>query len=146
MMIWNTPPTLPELQAMQDVGLAKTIGIRFTEIGADYLRATLRVTAEILQPYRILHGGASVALAETLGSTAAILCVDRQRYTCVGQEINANHLRQGPLNALLTGTARAFHVGARSHVWGIEIRDERQKLICVSRITMAILDLTAQPQ
>ncbi len=140
MSIWNKPPTLAELNAMQFMGFPKTVGITFSDIGEDYLRASMRVTPALLQPYGILHGGANVTLAETLGSTAAVLTVDRGRFGCVGQEINANHLRPGLPNTMLTGTARAFHIGARSQIWGIEIRDEQQQLICVSRITMAVID------
>jgi 1,4-dihydroxy-2-naphthoyl-CoA hydrolase len=91
------------------------------------------------QPTGILHGGASVALAETVGSVAANLCVDIEKYVCVGQEINANHLR--PVSSgLVIGTARPFHIGGRSHVWGIEIRDQQNKLVCVSRLTMAVVE------
>jgi uncharacterized protein (TIGR00369 family) len=87
----------------------------------------------------VLHGGASVALAETIGSVAATLCVDREKYVCLGQEINANHLR--PISSgIVTATARPFHIGKRSHVWSIEIRDEQDRLVCVSRITMAVVD------
>ena len=119
--------------------LAEHLGIRVTEIGPDYVRATMPVNSHTHQPQGILHGGASVALAETVGSLAANLCVDLTRYVCVGQEINANHLR--PVSSgLVTGTARPFHVGGRSHVWGIEIRDENDKLVCISRITMAVVE------
>jgi 1,4-dihydroxy-2-naphthoyl-CoA hydrolase len=99
------------------------------------------VTAELLQPAGILHGGGNIVLAETLGSVAAVLCVDRELYRCVGQEVNANHLRPALLGAVLTGTARAIHIGARSQVWSIEIRDERDRLTCISRLTMAVIDL-----
>ena len=99
---------------------------------------TVNVTR--LQPSGLLHGGASVALAETLGSVAAICCVDRSRHACVGQEINANHLRSAR-SGVVIGTARPFHIGRRSHVWGIEIRDDAGQLVCVSRITMAVLEL-----
>ena len=119
--------------------LAEHLGIRITEIGPDYIRATMPVSSHTHQPQGILHGGASVALAETIGSLGANLCVDLTKYVCVGQEINANHLR--PVSSgLVTGTARPFHVGARSQVWGIEIRDENDKLVCVSRITMAVVE------
>jgi 1,4-dihydroxy-2-naphthoyl-CoA hydrolase len=91
------------------------------------------------QPMGILHGGASVALAETVGSLAANLCVDPEKYMCVGQEINANHLRPAS-SGLVTATARPFHIGGRSQVWSIEIRDERDKLVCVSRLTMAVVE------
>lgn len=119
--------------------LAEHLGIRITEIGPDYVRATMPVSSHTHQPQGILHGGASVALAETIGSLGANLCVDLTRYVCVGQEINANHLRP-VASGLVTGTARPFHVGARSQVWGIEIRDENDKLVCVSRITMAVVE------
>ena len=119
--------------------LAEHLGIRITEIGPDYVRATMPVNSQTHQPQGILHGGASVALAETVGSLAANLCVDFTKYVCVGQEINANHLR--PVSSgLVTGTARPFHVGGRSQVWGIEIRDENDKLVCISRITMAVVE------
>ena len=119
--------------------LAEHLGIRVTEIGPDYVRATMPVNPHTHQPQGILHGGASVALAETVGSLAANLCIDVTKYVCVGQEINANHLR--PVSSgLVTGTARPFHVGGRSQVWGIEIRDENGKLVCVSRITMAVVE------
>jgi 1,4-dihydroxy-2-naphthoyl-CoA hydrolase len=112
--------------------------MRFTEIGPDYLRATMPVDARTHQPTGVLHGGASVALAETVGSTAANLCVDRQQELCLGQEINANHLR--PIaTGLVTATARPLHRGSRSQVWQIEIRDERERLVCVSRLTMAVV-------
>ena len=143
MAIWYNPLTLTELNATQFKGLTRTLGIAFTELGDDFLRATMRVTEALLQPYGILHGGANITLAETLGSTAAVLCIDRNRFRCVGQEINANHLRPGLLNSLLTGSARAFHVGLRSHVWGIEIRDEQDKLVCVARLTMAVIAQSA---
>jgi 1,4-dihydroxy-2-naphthoyl-CoA hydrolase len=110
-----------------------------TEIGPDYVRATMPVSPRTHQPTGVLHGGASVALAETVGSLAANLCVDQARYVCLGQEINANHLR--PVSSgIVTATARPHHIGKRSHVWGIEIRDEQQKLVCVSRLTMAVVD------
>jgi 1,4-dihydroxy-2-naphthoyl-CoA hydrolase len=92
----------------------------------------------------VLHGGASVALAETAGSIAAMLCVDSEKFMCLGQEINANHLR-AISSGLVTATARPFHLGARSHVWGIEIRDEEGRLVCVSRLTMAIVERRPKP-
>lgn len=119
--------------------LAAHLGIRVTEIGPDYLRATMPVSSHTHQPMGILHGGASVALAETVGSLAASLCVDLTQSVCVGQEINANHVRS-VATGLVTATARPFHIGARSQVWGIEIRDENDKLVCVSRITMAVVE------
>jgi uncharacterized protein (TIGR00369 family) len=97
------------------------------------------VSSHTHQPMGVLHGGASVALAETVGSLAASLCVDPDRHICLGQEINANHIR--PVSSgIVTATARPYHLGNRSQVWHIEIRDERDKLVCVARLTMAVVD------
>nr|WP_243700029.1 hotdog fold thioesterase [Lysobacter sp. N42] len=114
------------------------LGIVFTEIGADFLRATMPVDARTKQPYGLLHGGASVLLAETLGSTAGNLCVPEDRI-CVGIEINANHLR-AVRDGVVTGTARPLHVGRATQVWEIRIEDARGRLACVSRITLAVVD------
>jgi 1,4-dihydroxy-2-naphthoyl-CoA hydrolase len=139
MSIWQVVPSPEQLNERALGSMSDYLGIRFTEAGADYLRATMPVTAHTHQPYGQLHGGASVTLAETVGSVASLLCVDTEQYLCVGQEINANHLR-GVSAGIVTATARPFHLGARSHVWGIEIRDERERLVCVSRLTMAIVE------
>jgi 1,4-dihydroxy-2-naphthoyl-CoA hydrolase len=137
--IWRVQATPEQLRERSRNTLAEWLDIRVTEIGPDYLRATMPVNSHTHQPQGILHGGASVALAETIGSLAANLCVDVTKYVCVGQEINANHLRPAS-SGLVTGTARPYHVGGRSQVWGIEIRDENDKLVCVSRITMAVVE------
>jgi len=137
--IWRVQATPEQLRERSRNTLAEWLDIRVTEIGPDYLRATMPVNSHTHQPQGILHGGASVALAETVGSLAANLCVDFTKYVCVGQEINANHLRPAS-SGLVTGTARPYHVGGRSQVWGIEIRDENDKLVCVSRITMAVVE------
>jgi 1,4-dihydroxy-2-naphthoyl-CoA hydrolase len=137
--IWRVQATPEQLRERSRNTLAEWLDIRVTEIGPDYLRATMPVNPHTHQPQGILHGGASVALAETVGSLAANLCVDVTKYVCVGQEINANHLRPAS-SGLVTGTARPYHVGGRSQVWGIEIRDENDKLVCVSRITMAVVE------
>lgn len=139
MTIWHHPSTIDELTPYRRNTLVEHLGIQLTEIGPDYLRGTLPVDRRTHQTMGILHGGASVALAETLGSLAANLCVDRDRSVCVGQEINANHLR--PVSAgVVTGTARPVHIGQRSQVWQIEIRDERERLVCISRLTLAVLE------
>jgi len=137
--IWKVQATPEQLRERSRNTLAEWLDIRVTEIGPDYLRATMPVNSHTHQPQGILHGGASVALAETIGSLAANLCVDVTKYVCVGQEINANHLRPAS-SGLVTGTARPYHVGGRSQVWGIEIRDENDKLVCVSRLTMAVVE------
>src|SRR5262249_42709224 len=139
MSIWRTQASIEQVQEHARNTLAETIGIRVTEIGPDFVRASLPVNPSTHQPTGVLHGGASVALAETVGSIAANLCVDQARYLCLGQEINANHLR--PVSSgIVTATARPYHIGKRSHVWGIEIRDERENLVCVSRLTMAVVE------
>src|SRR5579862_4797822 len=115
------------------------LGIELIEAGDDYLKARMPVDHRTRQPAGLLHGGASVALAETLGSLGAIYCVDREKYYCVGQEINANHVR-GVTGGWVIGTARPVHIGRSSHVWEICITDERDKLVCISRITMAVID------
>jgi 1,4-dihydroxy-2-naphthoyl-CoA hydrolase len=139
MTIWRTQTSVDQIREFSRETLANTIGIRVTEIGPDFLRATMPVNPKVHQPMGVLHGGASVALAETVGSVAATLCVDQEKYVCLGQEINANHLR--PISSgIVTATARPFHIGRRSHVWSIEIRDEEERLVCVSRLTMAVVD------
>ncbi|HEX3845971.1 MAG TPA: hotdog fold thioesterase [Steroidobacteraceae bacterium] len=138
MSIWKTARTLDELNAYRSSTLAGQLGIEFTEIGADFLRGTMPVDARTHQPYGLLHGGASVALAETLGSMAATLCVDMEQFQCVGQEINANHMR-AVRSGTVAGTARPLHVGGRSHVWSIEIANQAGRLVCISRLTVAIV-------
>lgn len=138
MSIWRSPRTVEELNENRKGTLIENLGILFTEIGADYVRGTMPVDTRTVQPYGLLHGGASVALAETLGSMGAAMCVDAAEYQVVGQEINANHVRAAR-SGLVTGTARAAHVGGRTHVWTIEIVNEARKLVCISRITMAVI-------
>jgi 1,4-dihydroxy-2-naphthoyl-CoA hydrolase len=139
MSIWQVRPKPEELTQRGSESMPGYLGIRFTEIGEDFLRATMPVNARTHQPFGLLHGGASVTLAETVGSVASILCVDGERFMCVGQEINANHVR-GVASGTVTATARPFHLGNRSHVWHIEVRDENERLVCVSRLTMAIVE------
>jgi 1,4-dihydroxy-2-naphthoyl-CoA hydrolase len=144
MAIWFADPTLEEARSSQIGLLAPHLGIEFTEWGADYLRGTMPVEARTHQPMGYLHGGASLVLAETLGSVAANFVVDRARFRCLGQEINANHLR--PVSdGLVTGTARPFHIGTRSQVWSIEIRDTAERMVCVSRLTIAVVDWRPRP-
>jgi 1,4-dihydroxy-2-naphthoyl-CoA hydrolase len=139
MSLWQVATTPEFLTERGSKSLPGHLGIRITEIGPDYLRATMPVSAHTHQPFGVLHGGASVALAETAGSLAAMLCVDPEQYMCLGQEINANHLR-AISSGTVTATARPFHIGARSQVWSIEIRDESERLVCVSRLTIAVVE------
>jgi uncharacterized protein (TIGR00369 family) len=138
MSIWRSLRTVEELNASREGTLIANLGILFTEIGADFVRGTMPVDTRTRQPYGLLHGGASVSLAETLGSMGAAMCVDADEYQVVGQEINANHVRAAR-SGLVTGTARAVHVGGRTHVWAIEIVNDAHKLVCISRITMAVI-------
>lgn len=130
--------TVEQLNALSDDTAIRTLGIVFTGIGPDSISATMPVDARTKQPYGLLHGGASVLLAETLGSTAGNLCVPDDRI-CVGLEINANHLR-AVREGLVTGTARPLHVGSRTQVWEIRIEDDRGRLACVSRLTLAVVE------
>jgi 1,4-dihydroxy-2-naphthoyl-CoA hydrolase len=118
--------------------LIEYLGIKFTEINDDSIRGTMPVDARTKQPYGLLHGGASVALAETLGSVGAGMCVDGKEFQCVGQEINANHVRAAR-TGWVTGTARPVHLGGRTHVWSIDIVNEDGKLVCTSRLTIAVI-------
>jgi 1,4-dihydroxy-2-naphthoyl-CoA hydrolase len=134
---WRSLRTLEELNGGRTT-LVTTLGIRFTEIGPDFVRGTMPVDERTIQPYGLLHGGASVALAETLGSTGAAMSVDASEYQVVGQEINANHVRAAS-GGLVTGTAKPVHIGGRTHVWSIEIVNQAAKLVCISRLTMAVI-------
>lgn len=138
MSFWKVSATLEQLNASRKDTLLEQIGIVFDEIGADYLCAHMPVDARTHQPYGLLHGGASVALAESIGSTAGMLMVDPAREAVVGLEINANHLR-GVTSGIVRGTARSLHVGRSTQVWEIRIQDERARLVCVSRLTLAVV-------
>ncbi len=136
--IWFTQATLEQLNQSSDT-LVGHLGMEFTEIGDDHVSARMPVDARTHQPYGLLHGGASVALAETLGSTGAGLSVDPDRFYVVGIEINANHVR-GVKEGYVTGVARPIHCGRTTHIWEIKITDDAGKLVCISRITVAILE------
>lgn len=113
--------------------------IQFTEVGDDFLKATMPVNERTHQPAGILHGGASVVLAETLGSVASFMCIDPKKYIAVGLEVNANHLR--PVKSgLITGICKPLHIGAKTHIWEIRMYNDRGKMNCVSRLTVAIIN------
>jgi 1,4-dihydroxy-2-naphthoyl-CoA hydrolase len=137
-MIWFRPYTLEQVRSFR-ASMPQHLGIELTELGPDFLRGRMPVDDRTRQPFGLLHGGASVALAETLGSMAAGLVVDPDKYRCVGQEINANHVR-AVSEGFVIGTARPLHTGRRSHVWEIRITDEQDRLVCISRITMFVLE------
>ncbi|MEN8249422.1 MAG: hotdog fold thioesterase [Bacteroidota bacterium] len=134
----NTDITLNELNTMGKGTMGEHLGMEFIAVEEDKIVATMPVDHRTVQPYGLLHGGASVALAETLGSVAAHLSVDSSKYQTVGLEINANHIRS-VRSGKVTGTATPVHIGKSTHVWAINIVDERGKLVCTSRITMAII-------
>ncbi len=139
MSIWfKKDVALDQLNQLGKNNLSEHLGMKFTEIGDNYLKATMPVDDRTRQPYGLLHGGASVALAETLGSVASALVIDTDKNICVGLEINANHVRTVK-SGIVIGTVTAFHLGAATHVWEIKIHDEKEKLICVSRLTVAVL-------
>lgn len=138
--IWRPGATLELLRSRMQNTMAAHVGIEFTELGDDFLRGTMPVDHRTCQPMRLLHGGASVVLAETLGSVAANTANKDPDKRLVGQEINANHLRAVPEGSMVTGTARPVHIGAASQVWSIEIRNERGQLTCISRLTMAVIN------
>jgi len=126
---------------MSEETMVETLGIEFTEIGEDFLRARMPVDHRTVQPARLLHGGASAALAETLGSVAGVLCLeDVAAKSVVGVDINASHLR-GVREGFVYGTVKPYRIGRKVQVWNIEIVDERERLICVSRLTLAVVDL-----
>jgi 1,4-dihydroxy-2-naphthoyl-CoA hydrolase len=139
MTLWKTQTTLDQLKERSKNTLAEHLGIEYLEIGDDYLKAKMPVDYRTKQPAGLLHGGASVALAETLGSIAAGLCINREKKSIVGLEINANHIH--PANdGWVTGVTRPIHIGNTTQVWEIKISNEQGKLICISRLTVANID------
>ena len=137
-MAFRAPVSLDELNRLSRGTLIEHLGIVFTAAGDDWLQATMPVDERTRQPYGLLHGGASVVLAETLGSSAGNLCVDTASQVCVGLEINANHLRAAR-SGVVTGTARALHVGRTTQVWEIRIENEAGNPVCISRLTLAVV-------
>ena len=138
MSLWKQSTELDPINAARRNTLLDSLGIRFTEIGADYVRGTMPVDARTHQPFGLLHGGASVALAETLGSMAGNLCLDAEREYAVGLDINANHVR-AVTKGTVTGTARPLHLGRSTQVWEIRIDDDAGKLVCIARLTLAVV-------
>jgi len=138
MGIWQQDTDLARINGWAANTMLETLGIRYTGIGEDWLRGTMPVDARTRQPYGLLHGGASVALAETLGSTAAMLTLDPDKELAVGLDINANHIR-GVRAGTVTGTAKMLHIGRTTQVWEIRIENEDGALVCISRITMAVI-------
>lgn len=130
--------SLADFSGMGTNTIGELLDIRFTEVGENFLKATMPVDHRTHQPYGLLHGGASCVLAETLGSVASAMIINPEKFICVGLEINANHVRS-VRSGSVTGITTPIHIGASTHVWDIKIYDERQKLVCVSRLTVTIL-------
>jgi 1,4-dihydroxy-2-naphthoyl-CoA hydrolase len=143
MTIWKNPLDLEALNRPGQNNMVSHVGIEFIEVGADFLRARMPVDARTLQPYGLLHGGASATLAETLGSMASALCVDTSTQLVVGLEINANHVR-GARSGWVIGTVRPLHVGRTTHLWDIRIENEEGKLVCISRLTVAVIQKSVE--
>ena len=142
--VFHAPVDLAAVNALSRDTVIAQLGIEFTAAGDDWLEATMPVDARTHQPYGLLHGGASVVLAETLGSTAGNLTVDPAQWMCVGVEVNANHLR-GVTQGQVTGRATAVHVGRTTQVWQIDIHDDQGRKVCVSRLTLAVVPMRKRP-
>ncbi len=139
MSIWfNKNFSLPNLKPLGPNTMGEHLGMEWVEVGNDFLKMKMPVDNRTKQPYGILHGGASCALAETVGSIASHFIIDPEKFICVGLEINANHVRSAK-SGYVTATCTPLHIGASTHVWDIKIIDDKEKLICISRLTVAIL-------
>lgn len=140
MALWRTTPDLDRLNAQQRNTIGEQLDIRFEAFDDESITASMVVDSRTHQPYGLLHGGASVVLAETLGSVASFLCIDSTTHYCVGLEVNANHLR-GLRSGRVTAVARAVHIGRSTHVWDIRLHGEDNKPSCISRLTVAVVPL-----
>ena len=139
MSIWfNKELSIEDFGQLGKETMGEYLGIKWSEIGDNFLKATMPVDHRTRQPYGLLHGGASCTLAETIGSVASAMVIDHTKFYCVGLEINANHIRSAK-DGFVTGVASPLHLGTTTHVWDIKIYDEREKLVCVSRLTVAII-------
>jgi len=138
-MIWFKEYTLDKIQIFCKNTMVENLGIEFLEIGEDFLKAKMPVDDRTRQPAGILHGGASLALAETIGSVAAHMTIDPEKYLSVGLEINANHIKSKK-DGFVVGIGKPIHLGRKTQVWNIEIFDEDNKLISISRLTIAIIE------
>lgn len=144
MALWRDTPNLEQLNANSKNTILELLDIRFEAFTEDSLTASMVVDHRTHQPYGLLHGGASVVLAESVGSSASYLCIDPDKYFCVGIEVNANHLR-GLRSGRVTAVARAVHIGRTTHVWDIRLTSEDGKASCISRLTVAIVPIGQEP-
>lgn len=143
MSIWTVKPNLDDIIARSEGTAVDHMGIEFLEVGDDYIKARMPVDHRTVQPFGILHGGASVLLAETLGSVAANYCIREDNKACVGLDINANHIRS-VRSGWVYGITRPIHVGGSTQVWEIRVETEDGKLVCLSRLTMAVINVSGQ--
>lgn len=139
MAIWKSKMTLDDITNIRRETMVSLLGIVFTEIGDDYLKGKMPVDHRTIQPYGIMHGGASCVLAETLGSIAGTYCIDREKQVCVGLSINTNHIRMVK-EGYVYGTARPQHLGKSTQVWEIDIVNEEGKLVSLNRLTLAVIE------
>jgi len=144
MSLWRTQPNIDQLNAIQKNTIGERLDIRFERFDDESLTASMVVDHRTHQPYGLLHGGASVVLAESVGSMAAYLCIDPSKFYCVGLEVNANHLR-GVRSGRVTAVAKAVHIGRTTQVWDIRLTNDEGKASCVSRLTMAVVPLGENP-
>lgn len=139
-MIWfNKNLKIEDLKSLQPNTMSSLLEMEWVELGADFLRLRMPVNDKTKQPYGLLHGGASCALAETIGSIGSFLVINSEKKICVGLEINANHVKSAR-EGFVTATAKPLHLGNSTHIWDIRIEDDNKNLICISRLTVAILD------
>jgi 1,4-dihydroxy-2-naphthoyl-CoA hydrolase len=136
--IWKNIPNLQAINELNKNTLGETLGIEFTDFGDDFLTATMPVDERTKQPFGLLHGGANVVLAETLGSVASLLVVNQELFIGVGVEINANHLK-AVFNGKVTGICKPLHIEGKNHVWEIKIYNDAKELSCISRFTCTII-------
>lgn len=144
MSLWRETPDLEQLNANSKNTILELLDIRFESFTENSLTASMVVDQRTHQPYGLLHGGASVVLAESLGSSASYLCIDTSKYFCVGIEVNANHLR-GVRSGRVTAVAHPVHIGRTTHVWDIRLTSEEGKASCISRLTVAVVPLGQEP-
>ncbi len=136
--MWKNKYTLEECNKMCENTIHDSLGIKLTEVGPDFLKGTMPVDHRTVQPFKLLHGGASVVLAESLGSLASVMMIDHDKSICVGLDVNANHVR-AMKSGFVTGVARPINIGGKIHIWEIKLTNEADKLVCIARLTVTVL-------
>lgn len=136
--MWKNKYTIEECNKMCENTIHESLGIKLTEVGTDFIKGTMPVDSRTVQPFRLLHGGASVVLAESLGSIASLMMIDHNKNISVGLDVNANHVR-AMRSGVVTGTARPINIGGKIHIWEIKLTNEMDKLVCIARLTVTVL-------